>query len=77
MKMVKGTLQPTLEAQITKTGTIPITKFILKGEVGTNEPFSLSHTVKNLVVTYKHRQVTFNIKEMVKEAVKLVEEVKE
>lgn len=74
--MVKGTLQPTLEAKITKTGTIPITIFILKGEEG-NEPFSLGHTYENLVVTYKHRQVIFNLEELVNEAIKLIEEVKE
>ena len=76
---MKGTLKPTIEEQMSKTGhgTLLMKVFIIKGTIKEGIEFQIGHTFKSFVVTYKNREVIFSMEEMVNEAVALIDKVKQ
>jgi hypothetical protein len=74
--MVNGNLKPTIEEEmkIKGHGTISIGLFLMKGTTHDGEEVKIFYNPTCIFVTYKDREVTFDLANMASEAVQLVED---
>jgi len=76
--MIKGELLPTAEEELKEKGhaNIHVKIQTIKGKVFENEEFEIGFGLGgSIFITFRHREVKFDVKDMVTEAVKIIEKV--